>query len=119
MKLLILAILYLFFPFRPMRQDNPPPSERRMPKTRPSRYQFSTANLPYRPLSLTRHRVVMPISESAASVGPTGKRLLLVAIILGFGAVWLHGGAARQVLTWLRQTVTEDAGKRLALESGK
>ena len=90
-----------------------------MPKTRPSRYQFSTANLPYRPLSLTRHRVVMPISESAASVGPTGKRLLLVAIIIGFGAVWLHGGAARQVLTWLRQTVTEDAGKRLALESGQ
>jgi hypothetical protein len=42
-----------------------------------------------------------------------------VAIIIGFGAVWLHGGAARQVLTWVRQAVTEDAGKRLALESGK
>ena len=102
-----------------MRQDNPPRNPRRMPKSRPSRYQFSTADLPYRPLRLTRQRVVMPDTPEA-SAGAFWRRLALIAVILGFGAVWLHGGAARQVLSWVRQAVAvEDAGKRLAQETGE
>lgn len=90
-----------------------------MPKSRPSRYQFSTADLPYRPLRLTRQRVVMP-DTPLVSAGAFWRRLALIAVILGFGAVWLHGGAARQLLSWVRQAVAvEDAGKRLAQETGE
>jgi hypothetical protein len=119
MKFLILAILYLFFPFRPMRQDNPPRDQRRTPSARPSHFQFATADLPYRPLRLTRQQVTMPDSAGSAAPRHWGKRLVLLAVVIGFGAVWLHGGVARQVISWARQVAAEDAGNRVALETGK
>ena len=89
-----------------------------MPPTRPSRSQFSTSDLPYRPQTLTRQRVTMPLPVEFASKN-LGKRLALLAVIVGFTAVWLHGGLARQVISWARQVAADDAGNRVALESGK
>lgn len=118
MKFLILVILFLFSPFRLMRQDNPPRGQRRMPPPRSSRSQFSTSDLPYRPQSLNRHQVTMPLPMEFAP-RHLGKRLALLTVIVGFTALWLHGGVARQVIAWARQVAAADTGNRVALETGK
>lgn len=118
MNFLIFAILCLFFPIRPMKQDIPLRGQRRAATPGSSAYDYSTAGVPYRPLRLTRHQVTLP-GEVSPVIKSVWKRLLLLAVMLGFGVVCVHGGAARWVLSKARFTSGEDETPRVAFESGR
>lgn len=98
-----------------MKQDILPRSQRRLKASRSSTYEYSTAAVPYRPLQLTLHRVTMP-SEVSPLMKSVWKRLLLLGVMLGFGAVCVHGGAARAVIFWARSVSGFESTQEMAFE---
>ena len=118
MKFLIFASLYLFFPICPMKQDITPQGHGRPMKSRSSAFEYSTAEVPYRPLQLTRHRVSMP-DEMSPVMKSVWKRLLLLTVMVGFGGVCVHGGAARAVISWARLLTGYKSTQQMAFESGR
>jgi len=101
-----------------MTQDNPARAHRRDPGSRSSTYEYSTAGVPYRPLQLTRHPVVMAGAEAPVMRG-VWKRLLLLVVMAGFGAMCVHGGVARRLISWMRLASGEDGAQRVAFEAGR
>lgn len=118
MKFLIFVILYPLFPISPMKQDFTPRGHGRPGSSRSSAFEYSTAEVPYRPLHLTRHRVTMP-DEVSPVMKSLWKRLLLLTVMVGFGAVCVHGGAARAVISWTRLLTGYESTQQMAFESGR
>lgn len=101
-----------------MKQDIPPRAQRRSMASRSSAYEYSTAEVPYRPLQLTRHPVTMP-DEVSPSLKSVWKRLLLLLVMVGFGAICVHGGAARTVISWARSLSDYEPTQQMAFDSGR
>jgi hypothetical protein len=101
-----------------MKQDIPPRSHRRPVTSPSSAFEYSKAEVPYRSLQLTRHPVTMP-DDASPFLKSVWKRLLLLAVMVGFGAICIHGEAARAVISWARSLSGYESTQQMAFESGR
>jgi hypothetical protein len=44
---------------------------------------------------------------------------LLLMVMVGFGAICIHGGAARAVISWARSLSGYESTQQMAFESGR